>query len=67
MTQAGFTKQSLQGREGEAPLTIDGVMDSTTMEFRTTRDATPGEANNYWNRLVREVQIVSSTTPPLLS
>lgn len=30
MTQTGFTKQTLMGREGEAPLTVTGVIQSGT-------------------------------------
>jgi TonB-linked SusC/RagA family outer membrane protein len=54
MTQAGFTKQSLQGRAGEAPLTITGVVadrlaGGVLKPF--TKTLTPGEARNYWNQL----------------
>jgi len=53
MTQAGFTKQTLQGREGEAPLIVTGVTDSnddgTYEPF--TKTLTPGEAANYWGNL----------------
>jgi TonB-linked SusC/RagA family outer membrane protein len=53
MTQAGFTKQTLQGREGEAPLTVTGVTDlnndGTYEPF--TKTLTPGEAANYWSNL----------------
>ena len=53
MTQAGFTKESLIGREGEAPLAIDGVMDSNDdgVYEPISRTLTPGEANNYWSQM----------------
>lgn len=57
MTQAGFTKQSLLGRAGEAPLTVNGVTQNGVdasgkpiyQPFNKT--LTPGEARNYWNQL----------------
>jgi TonB-linked SusC/RagA family outer membrane protein len=52
MTQAGFTKETLMGREGEAPLTLTGVLDDgsgTLKPFNKTY--TPGEAQNYWGNL----------------
>ena len=57
MTQAGFTKQSLQGRDGEAPLTVEGVIQDGTdgngnpIYKPFSKTLTPGEANNYWGRL----------------
>lgn len=55
MTQGGFTKQSLIGREGEDPLHITGVVNVGTddaPEYTTIdRDLTPDEARNYWGRL----------------
>ena len=57
MTQAGFTKLSLQGREGEAPLTINGVIQDGTdangnpVYKKFTKTLTPGEARNYWSQL----------------
>ena len=51
MTQAGFTKQSLLGREGEAPLTVTGVTADGTGYKPFSKTLTPGEAANYWNRL----------------
>jgi hypothetical protein len=57
MTQAGFTKQTLLGREGEAPLTVNGVIQdgvdgSGNPVYKPfSKELTPGEANNYWNRL----------------
>lgn len=51
MTQAGFTKQSLQGREGEAPLTVTGVTPDGSGFKPFTKTLTPGEARNYWQQL----------------
>jgi hypothetical protein len=57
MTQAGFTKQTLMGREGEAPLTVSGVIqsgsdpDGNPIYEEFTKTLTPGEANNYWIQL----------------
>lgn len=57
MTQAGFTKQTLLGRAGEAPLTVEGVIQdgvdgSGNPVYKPfSKTLTPGEANNYWNQL----------------
>jgi outer membrane receptor protein involved in Fe transport len=52
MTQAGFTKQTLLGREGEAPLVITGVVDDGSGSYKPfTKTLTPGEAANYWGNL----------------
>jgi TonB-linked SusC/RagA family outer membrane protein len=57
MTQAGFTKQTLAGREGEAPLTVTGAIqngtdgDGNPTYEPFTKTLTPGEANNYWLQL----------------
>jgi hypothetical protein len=54
MTQAGYTKQTLLGREGEAPLTITGVVKDVAGggDLKPyTKTLTPGEAQNYWSRL----------------
>ncbi len=59
MTQAGFTKQTLLGREGEAPLTITGVVKDVTGGggFKPyTKTLTPGEARNYWGQLGSRAQ-----------
>ena len=56
MTQAGFTKRSLQGREGEAPLTVTGVSQDGTNFKPFTKTLTPGEARNYWNQLGERAQ-----------
>ena len=57
MTQAGFTKLSLIGREGEAPLHIEGVVETgkdasgAPIYEPVSRDLLPGEAQNYWSQL----------------
>lgn len=58
MTEAGFTKQTLLGREGEAPLTITGVTpDASGSGYKPfTRTLTPGEAYNYWQQLGERAQ-----------
>lgn len=56
MTQAGFTKQSLLGRAGEAPLTVTGVTPDGTGFKPFTKTLTPGEARNYWQQLGERAQ-----------
>ncbi len=58
MTEAGFTKQTLQGRAGEAPLTVTGVTDVNNdgVYEPFTKTLTPGEAANYWNQLGERAQ-----------
>lgn len=57
MTEAGFTKQTLLGRAGEAPLTVTGVIQSGTDPNGNpkytpfTKTLAPGEASNYWQQL----------------
>lgn len=56
MTQAGFTKQTLLGRKGEAPLVItgvieDGVSGGNPVYKPFSKTLTPGEAQNYWSQL----------------
>ena len=52
MTQAGFTKQTLMGREGEEPLTVTGVTDDGAGGYKPfSKTLTPGEASNYWGNL----------------
>ncbi len=51
MTQAGKHKQTLQGRAGEAPLTVTGVTPDGTGFKPFTKTLSPGEARNYWTRL----------------
>ncbi|WP_018612710.1 SusC/RagA family TonB-linked outer membrane protein [Segetibacter koreensis] len=56
MTEAGFTKQSLLGRAGEAPLTITGVTQDVAGFKPFTKTLTPGEAANYWSQLGERAQ-----------
>src|SRR4030095_4387686 len=51
MTQNGFHKQTLLGREGEAPLTVTGVIADGAGYKPFTKTLAPGEAQNYWSRL----------------
>jgi hypothetical protein len=57
MTQAGYHKQTLQGRVGEAPLTVTGVIQDGTdangepVYKPFSKQLAPGEAQNYWGRL----------------
>jgi len=62
LTQWGLHKQSLQGREGEEPLAVSGVIQSGTATDGTpiyeafSKTLSPGEANNYWNQMGNRVQ-----------
>lgn len=62
LTQAGFHQQTLAGREGEAPLTISGVMETKDGSGAVvgyepiTKTLTPGEAQNYWSQLGNRAQ-----------
>ncbi len=57
MTQAGFTEQTLLGREGEAPLVVTGVIETAPDVFEPfNKTLTPGEAQNYWNQLGNRAQ-----------
>jgi hypothetical protein len=62
LTQNGLHKQSLQGREGEEPLTVTGVVQAGTdgsgnpIYEDFTRTLSPGEAANYWGRMGDRVQ-----------
>jgi TonB-linked SusC/RagA family outer membrane protein len=53
LTQAGLTKMSLQGREGEEPLVVDGVIQTGTAGGEPTyapfnMTLTPRQARDYW-------------------
>jgi hypothetical protein len=62
LTQWGLHEQSLQGREGEAPLTVSGVTQSGTdangapIYEAFDKTLTAGEAQNYWNQMGNRVQ-----------
>ena len=55
LTGSGYTKESLKGRQGEAPLHVKGVYNTGTTDAPIytpiDRDLTPLEANNYWGTL----------------
>jgi TonB-linked SusC/RagA family outer membrane protein len=50
-TQQGFTKQTLLGRAGEAPLVVTGVTKDGAGFKPFSKTLSPGEAQNYWNQL----------------
>lgn len=56
LTQQGQTKQTLQGRDGEAPLVITGVTQDGSGFKPFTKTLTPGEAQNYWSQLGSRAQ-----------
>jgi TonB-linked SusC/RagA family outer membrane protein len=62
MTEAGFHKQTLAGRNGEAPLTVNGAIqtgtntDGTAIYANFSKTLTPGEAQNYWSQLGERAQ-----------
>jgi TonB-linked SusC/RagA family outer membrane protein len=64
LTQGGWTEQSVQGREGEAPLRITGVTNTGSTEAPVwtpvDRDLTPQEARDYWQRLGDQSNGISS-------
>ncbi len=51
MTEAGFTKQTLLGRAGEAPLSVTGVTADGSGYKPYNKTLAPGEARNYWAQL----------------
>jgi TonB-linked SusC/RagA family outer membrane protein len=65
MTAAGLHKQTLQGREGEAPLTVSGVTetgkdangDPIYEDFSLTLN--PQQAQNYWGSVQGEINGVT--------
>ncbi|WP_246343667.1 SusC/RagA family TonB-linked outer membrane protein [Adhaeribacter radiodurans] len=62
LTQWGLHKQSLQGREGEAPLTVSGVTQNGTdtggnpIYEQFSKTLSPQEAQNYWSQLGERAQ-----------
>ena len=62
LTQWGLHKQSLQGRLGEEPLTVSGVVQAGTdasgnpIYESFNKTLSPGEANNYWVQMGNRVQ-----------
>ena len=61
-TQGGFHKQTLAGREGEAPLVVTGAIQTGETEAGEpiyedfSKTLSPGEAQNYWNLLGERAQ-----------
>ena len=60
LDQWGLSKASLQGREGEAPLTITGVTQEGTVYTPFTKTLTPQQAYNYWGAVGGEGDNVST-------
>jgi TonB-linked SusC/RagA family outer membrane protein len=67
LTQWGLSEQSLQGREGEKPLHIEGVTrtgagtdEDPYVYTEVNRDLTPHEASNYWNSVGGETTGITS-------
>jgi hypothetical protein len=57
LSQAGHTTETLAGREGEAPLMINGVVVTAPGVFEhVNRELTGGEVANYWTRVGENVQ-----------
>lgn len=67
LTQWGLSEQSVQGREGEAPLHITGVTrtgagtnEDPYVYTEVDRDLTPHEARNYWNNVGGETTAITT-------
>ncbi|TLU98262.1 SusC/RagA family TonB-linked outer membrane protein [Dyadobacter luticola] len=60
LDQWGLSKNSLQGREGEAPLTVTGVTQEGTEYKPFTKTLTPQEAYNYWGSVGGETDAVTT-------
>lgn len=60
LTQWGVSKQSLQGREGEAPLTVTGVTQEGSEYKPFTKTLTPREAYDYWQSVGGEANPVTT-------
>ena len=67
LAQWGLSEQSLQGREGEAPLHITGVTrtgagtsEDPYVYTEVDRDLTPHEARNYWSSVGGETTGITS-------
>jgi TonB-linked SusC/RagA family outer membrane protein len=59
LTQWGVSKRSLQGREGEAPLTVTGVTQEGTEYKPFSKTLTPREAYDYWGSVGGEANAVT--------
>ena len=60
LDQWGVSKRSLQGREGEAPLTVSGVTQEGTEYKPFNKTLTPQEAYNYWGSVGGETDAVTT-------
>jgi hypothetical protein len=64
LTQWGLSKESLIGRDGEKPLHITGVANTSETDVPTyapvDRDLTPDEARIYWNNVGGESTAIST-------
>jgi TonB-linked SusC/RagA family outer membrane protein len=67
LTQWGLSEQSLQGREGETPIHIEGVTRTGSgteadpyVYEEVDRDLTPHEARNYWNSVGGETTAITT-------
>lgn len=57
MTQAGFHKQTIAGREGQEPITVSGVAESSPDVFEPfSMTLTPQQAQNYWGAVGNRMQ-----------
>ena len=57
MTQAGFTKRTIAGREGQEPITISGVAETAPDVYEPfSMTLTPQQAQNYWSQLGNRAQ-----------
>jgi hypothetical protein len=57
LAQSGHTTETLAGREGEAPLMINGVVETSPDVFEpVNRALTGGEVSNFWGRQGENVQ-----------
>ncbi|QRR03309.1 SusC/RagA family TonB-linked outer membrane protein [Dyadobacter sandarakinus] len=59
LTQWGLSQQSLQGRDGEAPLTISGVTQVGTEYQPINKTLTPREAYDYWQSVGGEADAIT--------
>ena len=60
LDQWGVSKRSLQGREGESPLTVSGVTQEGTEYKPFNKTLTPQEAYNYWGSVGGETDAVTT-------
>lgn len=59
LTQWGLSQQSLQGRAGEAPLTVTGVTQEGTEYKPFSKTLTPREAFDYWQSVGGEANPIT--------